>query len=95
MLLNIKENYTEWQYLKVQEFLANIGGFFKGILFITNMANYFNSFTSVINQIAIIEGKHNEKVNKKIPFKNLCNIETPKVADVSAERVTNMVLVQQ
>ena len=65
---NTKENFTERQYLKIQEFLANIGGFFKGLLFITNFINYPNSFTSLVNQIAIVERKHVQESNTKIPF---------------------------
>ena len=76
-----KENYTERQYLKIQEFLASIGGFFKGILFLANFINYPNSFTSIINQIKDVEGKHALEVNKKICFRNKGSREIPRVEE--------------
>ena len=80
-----KENYIERQYLKIQEFLANMGGFFKGILFLANFVNYPNSFTSIINQIKVAENKHVSEVNNKIPFKNKVSRENPRINESEQE----------
>ena len=80
-IADIKENYIERQYLKFQEFLASMGGFFKGILFLANFINYPNSFTSIVNQIEVVGSKHALEVNNRIPFKNKLKRENPRIGE--------------
>lgn len=88
-LANTIESYTERQYLKVQEFLANMGGFFKGILFVANLINYPNAYTSLVNQIANVESKHAQEIIQKIPFRIKKHDENPRVAEESAAEIAS------
>lgn len=63
--INVKENIIERQYLKVQELLANMGGFVKGITFICKVLNLGNGDVSLFNKV--MELKKNVK-KRKIPI---------------------------
>ena len=56
-----KEVFTERQYIKVQEVLANLGGFLKALLFLAETINNVNSKVSLFNSIYEL----NYKLEKK------------------------------
>ena len=70
---NIKETYTERQYLKIQELMANMGGFLKGIMMCCKILNHFNSEVTLINQIKQIEYSVGKKNNQNIRFQTSLN----------------------
>ena len=75
---NIKETYTERQYLKVQELLASMGGFLKGVMLICNILNYFNSEVTLINHVKQIEYFVWKKKSQNIRFQTSLNQEVKK-----------------
>ena len=93
-----KENYIERQYLKVQEFLANMGGFFKGILFLGKFLNYPNANISLIHTIAEIEGKHTKKLNNssseggQLP-NNFMEVPSKTVTEIKKEKSEKIKLI--
>ena len=70
---NIKETYTERQYLKIQELMANMGGFLKGIMMCCKILNHFNSEVTLINQIKQIEYSVGKKNKQNIRFQTSLN----------------------
>ena len=70
---NFKETYTERQYLKIQELMANMGGFLKGVMLICKVLNHFNSEVTLINHVKQIEYSVGKKNNQNIRFQTALN----------------------
>ena len=68
--LNTKETYIERQYLKIQELMANMGGFLKVVMFICKVLNHFNSEVTLINEVEQIEYIAAKKYNQIIQNQN-------------------------
>lgn len=66
---NTKETITERAYLKIQELMANMGGFIKGIMLISKIINTFNADISFINHVKEIEFNVARKNNLNVRFR--------------------------
>ena len=67
MAVNTKENLIKRSYLKAQELIANLGGFLKGIMFLSKLINFANSDVTLINEITEISRR--KKLQTSIPLR--------------------------
>ena len=88
-----REGFIERQYIKVQELLANIAGFVKGLVAVCKLLNFLDSDVSFINQINEI--KNNHKLNRvKVNIIQSANISQEKIIQ-SSEKLAPRVTVLQ
>ena len=93
--LNLMEVITERQYLKIQELLANLGGFVKAIVLMSTIINKANTDVHLINSINEMEVELLKKRRSQLPVRIRFSNVNEKQADESNTEIRQTTVLQK